>query len=222
MRRAQRLGRLAAVTQLVFAGVLGGFASLHAEVSLVQRGPVLLAIFGLPGIVGWVGAIRRRPALVAAAALTSGVGSFIAFSGATLIFLMPAAMFLASALLLVLPARDEPFGSVVSRAGQLVLAAAICVLVVGAGASALLITDSACWLAHETAFGTAIEALPYSDGGMTLGGDVTSGGCSTGLLSLRGVGLGALLATAALGLVAVAARRRPLEPPDPRMSVAAG
>src|SRR5512132_3875550 len=62
MRRAQRLGRLAAVTQLVFAGVLGGFASLHAEVSLIQRGPVLLAIFGLPGIVGWVGAIRRRPA----------------------------------------------------------------------------------------------------------------------------------------------------------------
>jgi hypothetical protein len=220
MRRAQRLGRIAAVTQLVFAGVLAGFASFHAEVSVVPRGAVLFGIFALPGLVGWIGANRRRPALVAAAALTSAIGAFIAFSGVTLIFLMPASIFLASALLLVVPAAGEPRGGVASGAGQLVLAAAIAVLVVGAGASALLITDSACWVAHQTALGTYIEALPYSEGGMTLAGDITSGGCSTGLISLRGAGLGALLAAAALGLVAIAARRRPAEPTVPTMSVA--
>jgi hypothetical protein len=221
MRRAQSLGRLAAVTQLVFAGVLGGFASFHAEVSWIPRGAVLLGIFALPGLVGWIGANRRRPALVAAAALTSGIGAFIAFSGVTLIFLMPAAMFLASAMLLMIPAPGEPRGGVVSGAAQLALAAAICVLVVGAGASALLITDSACWITHQTEFGTSIEALPYSTGEMTLAGS-GSGGCSTGLISLRGAGLGALLAAGAIGLVNLAARRREADPPDPPTSVATG
>jgi hypothetical protein len=222
MRRAVRLGRLAAVTQLVFAGVLSGFASLHAEASLVQRGAVLFGIFALPCVVGWAGAVRRRPALVGAAALTSGIGAFTAFSGVTLIFLMPAAMFLASALLLVIPAPGEPSGGLVSGGAQLVLAAAICVLVVSAGASALLITDSACYVLHQTPTGSSMEVLPYSEGGMTHAGDVTRGGCSTGLISVRGAGLGALLATLALGLVGTAARRRAAGPSVGPMSVASG
>jgi len=209
VRRAQQLGRYAAITQLVFAAVLGGFASLHAEPgSFVPRGTVLLAVFALPGIIGWIGARARRPALVAAAALSSGVGAFVAFSGVTLIFLLPAALFLVSALALVVPRPGDPRGDLVSGAGQVVIAVAICALVLGAGASALLLTDSACWIARETPLGTSIEVLPYSTGEITLGADATSGGCSTGIISPRGVGLGAILASAALGLAATADRRR--------------
>ena len=208
MRQAQRLGWYAAVTQLVFALVLGGFASLHAEPGFVSRGVVLLWIFALPAVVGWIGVRSTRPALVGAAALTSGIGAFIAFSGVTLIFLVAATMFVVSALLLVVPARGEPGGGLVSGGAQVILALAVCALVVAAGASALLITDSACWITHQGAIGTWIEALPFSNGPMTLESDATSGGCSTGLISLRGVGLGLVFASAALGLVAVAARRR--------------
>jgi hypothetical protein len=208
LRRAQSLGRYAAVTQFVFAGVLGGFASLHFEPVAIPRGPVLLGVFLLPGAIGWIGADRRRPALVAAAALTSGVGAFIAFSGVTLIFLLASMLFLTSALGLAFPAPGEPRGGLGSGTTQLVLAVAIAGLTLGAGASALLITDSACWITYETAEGRHTEPLPYSTGGMTLAGDATSGGCSTGLMSLRGVGLGAALAGAALGLTVRAGRRR--------------
>jgi hypothetical protein len=207
VRTGQRLGWYAAVTQLVFALVLGGLASLHAEPSFVSRGSVLLSAFALPAIVGWIGVQRRRPTLVGAAALTSGVGAFIAFSGVTLIFLLPAAMFLAGALLLSVPARGEAGGGLASATAQVVLAAVVCALVMAAGASALLITDSACWITHQGPTGTWIEALPYSNGPMTFGGDAANGGCSTGLLTLRGVGLGALLGTGAIILAALAARR---------------
>lgn len=211
MRLAQRLGRYAAVTQLVFAGVLGGVASLHAEPGVVPRGPVLLVIFALPAVVGWLGLDRGRPALVAAAALTSGIGALIAFSGVTLIFLLPASMFFASALALTVPGDGERRGSIITGVGQLALAAVISTLIVGAGASALLITDSSCWIVHQTAFGSTIEAMPWSTGEMTLPLDAMSGGCSTGQLSPRGIGLGALLAVVALGLAAFAARR-PVQP----------
>ena len=222
MRRAQRLGRIAAVTQLVLAGVLAGFVSLHAEMSAIPRGAILLGIFALPAVVGWIGANHGRPALVAAAAVTSGMGAFIAFSGVTLIFLMPAVLFLASSLLLGVPTPGEPRGGVASGAAQLVLAAAICALVVGAGASALLITDSACWRVHQTPAGSYVERLPYSNDGMTLAGDITSGGCSTGLISVRGAGLGAVLAAAALWLVSIAVRRRTTGPPASSAPAPAG
>jgi hypothetical protein len=222
MRRAQRLGRYAAVTQLVFAGVLGGFASLHAEPGAIPRGPVLLAIFVLPGVVGWIGADRRRPALVAAAAVTSGIGAFIAFSGVTLIFLLATLLFLASAVGLAIPARGEPRGGIVSGAAQLVVAAAICAFLVGSGAAALLVTDSACWIMHQTATGTWIEMLPYSTGEMTVPTDATSGGCSEGRISPRGVGLGVILAAAAIGLMGLAARRPIDGPGDVPASLSAG
>jgi hypothetical protein len=209
----QRLGWYAAVTQLVFALVLGGFASLHAELGFVSRGVVLLYVFALPAVIGWIGVAHRRPTLVGAAAVTSGIGAFLAFSGVTLIFLAPAAMFLASALLLGAPGRGEPGGGLVSGAGQAIAALAICGLVVAAGTAALLLTDSACWITHQAATGAWIEVVPFSNGPMTLDGDATSGTCSTGVISLRGVGLGAVLATAAVVVAALAARR-PRKPAD--------
>ena len=57
------LARLGAVTQVVFAALLGIVASFGSEPGFLPRGVVLFVVFSMPGVVGWMGAQRRRPAL---------------------------------------------------------------------------------------------------------------------------------------------------------------
>lgn len=206
--RSQFIGRLAGLTQILFAVIIGGVASLGYEVGVIPRGVVLLVLYSLPGVVGLVGVASRRPALLVAAALISFVGSFIAFSGVTLIFIVPAAMLLVGAVQIAVHGRPDPTEGWLARFLQVGLAAAIVVLVIGAGASALLVTDSGCWTEYRTDLGVRIETGPYSTGEMEVPAGATMTGCSTGLISLRGVGLGGLLGSAALGLALVVARRR--------------
>src|SRR5213593_383457 len=87
------LGRLASTTQFVFAGLLAVIASADPEPGFLPRGVVIFLVFSIPALVGWLGAARSRPALLIGAGLTSFVGAFIAFSGVTLIFLIPALLF---------------------------------------------------------------------------------------------------------------------------------
>lgn len=206
--RGDSFGRLAAVTQMIFGTLIGVVASFGFEPGYVPRGAVLLGLYVLPGIIGWLAIRARRPALLLAAGLISFVGAFIAFSGVTLIFLAPALLFLVGAAQLAWTGRRAGGETWRMRVAQLGLAAAIVVLVVAAGASALLITDSGCWSESRTANGVRIDLLPYSTGEMSIPGNAMTGGCSTGWLSARGVGLGLVLGSASLGLAVVAARRR--------------
>lgn len=213
LERAQFIGRLAGATQFVFAVILGVVASLHFEPSAVSRGTAIVATFALPGIVGLIGTASRRPALLLAAGLTSGVGSVIAFSGVTLIFLAPATMFLFAAVEMVAASvarGTSTRGGWIGGVARLGLASAIVVLVVGAGASALLVTDSACWTTTPTPLGLRIDTTPYTDGPIEIRDVGVSVECATGLISLRGAGLGALLGASAVGLALLAARRRDL------------
>ena len=83
-------GRLAGVVQITFAVLIGGVSAFAGEGSpeFPPRSLVLLAVYGMPGIVGLLGVTGRRPALLLAAAATTAVGSVVAFSGVTLIFLI--------------------------------------------------------------------------------------------------------------------------------------
>lgn len=205
--RSQFIGRLAGLTQILFAVIIGGVASLAYEAGLVPRGLVLLVLYALPGVVGLIGVASQRPALLVAAGLISFAGSFIAFSGVTLIFLIPAAMFLFGAVQLAIQGPRKPTEGWLARFGQISLAAAIVVLVIGAGASALLITDSGCWTEYRTGSGgVRIETGPFSTGEMEIPPGATASSCSTGLMSARGTGLAALLAVASFGLAMLAAR----------------
>lgn len=206
--RSQFIGRLAGATQIIFAALLAGVSAFHFEPSFVPRSTVVLVVFALPGIVGLIGTRARRPALLIAAGLTSFVGAFIAFSGVTLIFLMPAALFLAGAFRLAWRGPGRRGDGWLGSLAQLGFAAAIVALLIGAGASALLITDSGCWTAFQTPIGVRIELAPWSTGEMEVSSGATVGGCATGLISARGAGLGALLGSAAVGLAGLAARRR--------------
>ena len=200
-------GRLGSVTQLTFAAILGAVASLAAEPGIIPRGAVLFGVFSLPGLVGLLGTRARRPALLVAAGVTSTVGSFIAFSGVTLIFLVPALLMLAGAISIAATGRER--STALEAFGQLVAAVAIVALIVGAGASAILVTDEGCWNVYGTPAGVRIERFPYTRGEMTIPQGARSSGCSSGLLSLRGVGGGVVLGGAAVLLAALAARRRP-------------
>jgi hypothetical protein len=205
--RSQFLGRLASTTQLIFAILIAGVASVHFEAGFVPRGLVLLVAFSLPGVVGYLGTMARRPALLVAAGVTSAIGAFIAFSGVTLIFLIPALLFLAGAVRLGLAPAGSGRGGLLANVVQVGIAAAIVVLVLGAGASGLLITDEGCWSEFPGPAGVRVEPYPYSTGEISVPDGATSTSCSTGIISARGAGLGALLAILAVGLALVAARR---------------
>ncbi|HYK96020.1 MAG TPA: hypothetical protein VE011_09175 [Candidatus Dormibacteraeota bacterium] len=206
--RSQFIGRLASTTQILFAVLIGSVASFAFEPGIVPRGAILMAIFAVPGVIGLIGVRAHRPALLVAAGLTSGVGSLVAFSGVTLVFLIPCLLFLVGAARLAAGTTGSSRGGVVGAVGQLVIAAAIVPLLVGAGASALLVTDTGCWALYPSAIGIHVEMRPYSNGEMEVPPGATSMGCSSGLISLRGIGLGVLLDGAALGLACLAARRR--------------
>ena len=202
------LGRLASATQLLFAGLLAVIASADTEPGFVPRGAVLFLVFGIPGIVGWLGAARRRPALLIAAGVTSLVGAFIAFSGVTLIFLIPALLFVFGAAQ-VEGTRAPGGASIVAGIARAGAAIAIVAMLVGAGASALLVTDDTCWTQYHDPAGPRIEPFPYTTGEMAVPPGAVSAGCSTGVISARGVGLAAILWSGVLVLAARSSRRGP-------------
>jgi len=200
--------RLGAITQVIFGGLLGIVASLRAEPGFLPRGVVLFLVFAAPGLVGWLGAARRRPALLIAASLMSFVGAFVAFSGVSLIFLIPALLLLVGAVRVQLTVPPMGRVALLPALGRVAAACAIVVLLVGAGASALLLTDDACWVEYQAGIAPRIQALPYSTGEMTVPGNATSMSCSTGVISLRGVGLAVVLWAAALVIAGRSSQQR--------------
>jgi len=193
LRRDDRfLGRLAGTVQIVFSGLLGGLATvLGNEPDFVPRGLILFLAFGVPGLVGIVGAERRQRALLIAAAVTSFLGSFVAFSGVSLIFLVPAMLFAAGAAAIRgVPSGEGP--TVGTRLVEIGAAVTIVVLLVTAGLAALLVTDAACWNAYPAPLGTTYQLLPFSNS-LTVPPGASSSGCTTGLISARGVAIGAVL-----------------------------
>jgi len=200
--------RLGAITQVVFGGLLGIVASFASEPGFLSRGAVLFLTFAVPGLVGWVGATRRRPALLVAAGVTSFVGAFVAFSGVTLIFLIPALLLLVCAVHMQVAEPSRGRAAILPALGRAVAACAIVVMLVGAGASTLLLTDDGCWVEYRVGTEPRIQAVPYTTGEMTVPGNATSMSCSTGVISVRGVGLGGLLWAGALVLAERSSRRR--------------
>jgi hypothetical protein len=199
------LGRLAGIVQLLFACLIGVLATaLGDEPDFVPRGIVLFVTFGVPGLIGIVGARRRQRALLVAAAVTSFLGSFVAFSGVTLIFLVPAMLFAVGALA-IHPAPDEDRRALTHavRAGA---AVAIVVLSIAAGVAALLVTDAGCWNAYPAPLGTTYQLLPFSNS-LSVPPGALSSGCTTGLVSARGVGIATVLWICAVWLALRSSRR---------------
>jgi hypothetical protein len=99
--RLRSIGLLAAGVQLVLAVMLMGVASRSGAfpnpLETIPRGVALALLYALPAVVGAIGALQGRRALLAAASAASAIGSVLAFSGVTLIFGVPAILFAAAA-----------------------------------------------------------------------------------------------------------------------------
>jgi hypothetical protein len=211
--RSLFLGRLGAITQITFALLVSAFSLFSRQPDFVPRWVVVASAYAMPGVIALIGLAARRPALLVAGGLASALGSVAALSGVTLIFLVPAALLLAGAMRLAEPAAgpsstDRRVTSALGVVAQAVVGAAIVALLVGGGGAALLLTDAGCWITHDTAGGNRVEVLPYSTGEMALPGDAVSGGCTDGLISARGVGIGGAMSAGALALAILAGRRR--------------
>ena len=95
------MGLAAVAVQLALAALLGGIATGSGAFpnppEPVPRGLALGVLYALPAAVGALGALGRRRSLLAAASVLSAIGSILAFSGVTLIFLVPSLLFAAAA-----------------------------------------------------------------------------------------------------------------------------
>ncbi len=82
-----------ALAILVLARSQGGQEPPQAE----SRGLASVVLLATPGLIGWIGAWTRRPTVVVAAGVLCLLQSVVAFSGVTLVYLLPAVGFLRAA-----------------------------------------------------------------------------------------------------------------------------
>jgi hypothetical protein len=206
--------RLGVLTQILFAALIGG-ASFAAgggdpEPDFLPRPLVLVGIYGLVGAIGWVAIERDRPEVLFAASGAALLGSIIAFSGVSLIFVVPASLMGIGAMGMLArgAAPTPPFARVVGGAARaVVLLAAL----VGAGWTALFVTEAACWTIRDLPGGVEVQPTAYTTGEITIPADAafTGVGCAERLISARGVGGGIVLGSLALTVAAWPKRRRP-------------
>jgi hypothetical protein len=199
----EQLGRLGALAQIVLAAIIGipSWLLAHGAPEALPRGVALFLVYALPGVIAWIGVSRGSKALLAAAALVDLPGSILAFSGATLVFLMPAIL-LADAAVRI-PSRRDGVADVARAAA---IGALEVVLIVGAGIAMLFITRPICWITTQTQTGTSVQVVPFIEG-VEMGGD-TGVGCTSAAITPEGVAIGLLLAAAALGLAWFSSSRR--------------
>jgi hypothetical protein len=174
------MGRLAAVAQVVMAGLIGAVAAIAGAASgehvpePLPRGVTLALLYLIPAAVGVIGAGGQRRSLLGAAAALCVLGSFLSF--VTLIFLIPAILFGAAAASRIDGATSD---RTVGRLGSLV-GEALGLAIVGFGVASalalLLTTTDACW---STATGS---------------------GCGSGVITIQGLALAAVFGAGAIGL----------------------
>jgi hypothetical protein len=210
-------------------------------------------LLAMPGLIGWIGALTGRRAVVVAAGVLCLFQSVIAFSGVTFVYLVPAIAMLRAgsdgvdsaerppmrlrrvilAIVISIPIAFilvpllgvflfVPVALVAGLAGTWRAARAgrslawieaargglIVLLLIGAWAATLALTESTCWIARTASDGGLVwERFPYTNS-VTMGqGDVASS-CSSGVVTPTGLALAALLLVVALVVAAVPAGGR--------------
>ncbi len=192
---AARPGLIGVVAQLIFAAMLGAIGLLVAEPSPepLPRGVALGLLLAAPAAVGWLGTVAGRRSLLLAAIVADLAAVPLSFTGITLLFLVPATLFVAESARV--PHRDEAIGV---RLGRALVGAGIAGLLVGAGFALLALTEPLCWTATPGPGGLSFTIVPETAGVQIGGGQ--SAGCNSAALTLQGIGLAAVLAFGAIAL----------------------
>jgi hypothetical protein len=160
----------------------------------LPRWLVLGLLILVPAIVGALGVRRRDAALLVAAAgacLPVGV-----LSVATMPILIPALLFLAAA--------SAAQTAVVPRAW--LVPVAVVGLMIGAYVGLLANTETRCWLGFDSPAGLVYRDATEAEVERPLGepGGPVAAGCDSGALTIRGIGLAAVLAAGAVAAAAAA------------------
>jgi hypothetical protein len=181
-------GLIGALADIGFALVLAAMLAVATDWTgdAAPRPLVIAALYATPGIIGMIGVVAQRPWLLVAAALPLFPAAGLSFSGATLVFLLPAALMVVGAMRMAGRPEVPRF-----TIGNAVAAAAIVVLVVLAGWSVLIgLTVSAC---HPIAGGQA---------------------CGSGYIATNGLIVAGVCLLAALAIAVVGARTPKFRPTD--------
>lgn len=166
--------------------------------AFVPRPLVIGSLLALPAVIGTIAAVHGSRPLFIAAGVLCLFESFIAFSGVTLGFVVPAL------LLVMLGVRRSP-GDRPSR----IRARLGGVFIVGLGIAAWIVpfvlAETVCWIARSGVDGaTVYERVPNSDT-MTLPLGVIAGGCDGGSFTLEGLAVGGALFVGAIAMAWLAA-----------------
>ena len=169
----------------------------------VPRALAFLAAYATPGLLALIGAFQRRPAIVVTAGVLSVAGSV--WSVASIAFAVPGVV------LILLGSRMG--GRPTQRRSELVIAAAVVLLVASAAIAPLVLAVERCWQAarspDDPPVYTEITVIPCSgqvvpdEAGVTL-----ATGFEGGVLTTGGGLVEAILIIAALTLTTLTGRTR--------------
>jgi hypothetical protein len=161
----------------------------------VLRSLILFGLFLLPAVVAAIGAVRRSgPLLIAGGVLALGQ-SFIAFSGVTIPYIVPAILLIA--LGVAGSGTTPPRRAIVG-------ALAVVLLGIAAWVLPLALSETSCWIARSGPDGTIVySAVPETDT-FTLGSGELAAGCDGGAMTAQGAALAIVLAVGAVGMAVLA------------------
>jgi hypothetical protein len=196
-------GLIGVVAQLISASALGAFSLSqgHSSPEPIPRGLAIGLLYAAPAAVGWLGTVGGRRSLLLAAAAADIVGAPLSWSFVTMLFLVPAILYVGQ--IGRLPRRDEPLTSLAAHA---IAGLAVAALLVGAGVALVAITEPLCWIATSGPAGTIYRIVPTIDNVPINVGE--SAGCTSAALTLQGIGLAVILAIGAIALAFQAAGGR--------------
>ena len=205
--RTRRLVAATAFSIVVVATIIATYAAiseddLTADLRPLSRVPaplVTAVFFATPGAIAAVGALRRSNLVVVIAGASALLESFLAFSGVTFGFILPAVV------LIYLGARDAGSGATSRRPRDYAMGLLPIAFLIGAWAVVLGNTETTCWIASAGPDGGIVYRTIPDTGILELGVEDLGGSCDTEP-TVRGlVGAGGLL-LASVGVAWLAGR----------------
>lgn len=217
---ARRLAAVAvaiiAVDSLLIGAITSGVGHAISGSEVLPTGDPLRAVgltalFLLPAALAGLGAWRGSTPLLLVAGLICALQSFVAFSGVSLIFLLPAV------LLFVAAGRTKRR---MTRSRERVGAVVVLLFAIGAWVAPFALSETQCWRTTTQPDGSVVTTrIPAADS-TTLGPTDVAAGCDGGAWTTEGVALEVGLVA---GVLAVAAwSTRPDGPAVSVRSAAAG
>jgi hypothetical protein len=196
------------------AGIIAGYAVAVAAISASAREPgelgppeavprplLLAGLLMVPAAIAFVGALRRSGPILIAAGVLCLLQAFVAFSGVTIPFVVPALLLVALG-----AEQQDPVRKPALVAGILVI-----FLGLGAWLAALGMTETTCWVARTASDGRVVYTpMPIPAGAdfgsgsgqvqFELAADDQGQGCADGQLTAQGAGVAALFGIGAIAL----------------------